>query len=220
MTNVLTNQSDTLLVAAILSPRDLGLFSIASLLQNGVGTTSLAALTPTALNVVRAVAGRLPAGPELRRAAWLGVRISAIVAILAWGGAQLSGALIPRVAQLDHAHGRIVLAVSLLSTLMTGPAGVLLTVGIGCGEHRRVGIAGIVTGCAAVPAICVGAAALGVIGAAAGTVVRDAVLLVMSTRAVQPPMARAPQSTNPGPEPPLRIEAGATPLRPDAGAPR
>ncbi len=52
--NVLTNQSDTLLVAALISPTQLGIFGVASQLQNGVATLALSPATPITVRAAKA----------------------------------------------------------------------------------------------------------------------------------------------------------------------
>ena len=184
VSNVLTNQSDTLLVASILSPSNLGMFSIASLLGNGVGTTALSSTTPAALHAVRAALAGGAAIRRLRHALAVGAIVAPLLAAATWVVVQLAGSVIPRLAALTSQDGKLVLGFCLAAAVLATLAGVHLVVGVGIGRHRSVGLAGIVTGCFAAVCITVGALLFGVVGAGAGTLARDGFLLLASVVAL------------------------------------
>jgi O-antigen/teichoic acid export membrane protein len=198
--NVLTNQSDSLLVASILGPRDLGIFSIASVLQNGVGTTALAMSTPFVLRAVRSILDRRPATAAIEQALAVAAGVAIALGVITWTAALLVGGSVARLAPLATRQGAIVLALPLSSTTASVFGAVCYAIGIGLARHRTVGIVGVVAGLVAAAAITGGAAVWGVIGAAAGMTLRDVFLLAITTstflrpRALVPPRGRAAQA--------------------------
>jgi O-antigen/teichoic acid export membrane protein len=186
---LVTNQADTLLVASILSPQDLGLFATASTLQNGVATFATSAAIPTAFRSIRTTLARdLARGAHLlKRAFVVAVSLAVVLAAVGWIVTQVAGGSIDKLAPLTQGDGPVVLALC----LGAGPAGaalaVCLVVGAGFGRHRPVGVRQIQVGICAVPAIVVGALVVGAVGAAAGTVVRDLAGILLTRGLTKPP---------------------------------
>lgn len=174
--NGLTNQSDIVLVASILTPKYLGMFSIASLLQNGVGTSALSASTPFSRRAVRATVVGRPSARLLRQAMAVGVLVTVCLAVVTWGGSQVAATHSASLAPLTAGTGQLVLALCLIAAVPASLAGVCFAMGIGLGLHRAVGLAAMAAGLVAVVCITVGAELLGVVGAAAGTLIRDGFL--------------------------------------------
>lgn len=182
--NILTNQSDTILVASILTPQSLGLFSIASQLQNGVGTIALASSTPVSLRAVsEAVRGRSP-NPLLQRASVTAGGVAITMAVGTWLIIHFGASLFAKIAVLGTSRSEVVLAVCLIAAIPSAIGGLYLAVSIGYGAHRAVGTARMITGLIAAGCIIAGALLLGVVGAAIGTLVRDGMVAVVGRKIV------------------------------------
>jgi O-antigen/teichoic acid export membrane protein len=196
--NLVTNQADTLLIASILSPQDLGLFATASTLENGVATFATAAATPaTFRSIATTLAGDIARGAQLlKRAFTVAVGLAVVLAALGWGVALLAGGSIDKFGGLAHGDGPLVLGLCLVAGPPGAAVAVCILVGGGLGRHRPVGIRQIEVGICAVTAIVVGAAVAGPVGAAAGTIVRDVVGLLL-TRGLTAPPSQAEQTAAP-----------------------
>jgi O-antigen/teichoic acid export membrane protein len=210
MTNLITNQADTLLVASILSPTSLGLFATASTLENGVVTLAYAPALPVALRSVgSSLAGDQATGAHLlRRAMITALAATSILAVLTFGGAQLIGDSVSKLHDLTVGHGPAVLAICIAAAPVGAIAGICLIVGGGFGRHRPVGMTQIQAGVLGVAAIVAGAQLGGVVGAAVGTIVRDAVRLLLGWRLMAPP-SESERRAHPEPEEPRPL-TGAT----------
>ncbi len=189
ITNLLTNQADTLLVASILSPTALGLFATASTLENGAATLAYAPAMPVALRSVGStLGGDREAGAHLLRRAFLTAVIAAIVlAVLVFAFALLVGDSISKLEGLTQGDGPLVLGLCIAAAPIGVIADLCVVVGSSLGRHRRVGVSQIQAGVASVAAIVGGAAAAGAVGAAAGTIVRDCVRVLVGRRLTTPP---------------------------------
>jgi len=189
MFNVLTNQSDILLVAPILSPAAIGLYGIASLLQNGVATLSLSTSSPFTFRVISTtVAGdAASAHALLRRGLLIAGGAAAIGASLTWGATQALGALIGSLSGLASGSAPLVLGLYLPSAVPNVLGGAQLNVGIGYARHRAVGLARIKAGLVAVVCIPLGAYLGGVVAAAGATLLRDSTLLALARRVIVDP---------------------------------
>jgi O-antigen/teichoic acid export membrane protein len=189
MTNLITNQADTLLVASILSPTALGLFATASTLENGVATLAYAPSLPAALRSVgNTLGGDQVGGARLLRRAMITAVVAAIIlAVLTWGGAQLIGDTVGKLHDLTVGDGPAVLAICIAAAPVGVVAALTLIVGGGLGRHRRTGISQIQAGILGVAAIVAGAQLWGVVGAAVGTIVRDVVRVLIGWRLMAPP---------------------------------
>jgi O-antigen/teichoic acid export membrane protein len=187
--SLLTNQADTLLIASILSPQNLGLFATASTLENGVATFATSAATPAAFRSIgTTLAGDIARGAHLlKRAFTVAVGLGIVLAALGWIVALLAGDSIDKFAGLAHGDGPLVLALCLVAGPLGAVVAVCLIVGAGLGRHRPVGVTQIEVGICAVAAIVVGALVAGPVGAAAGTIVRDAVGFLLCRRLTVPP---------------------------------
>jgi O-antigen/teichoic acid export membrane protein len=196
--NLVTNQADTLLIASILSPQDLGLFATASTLENGVATFATAAATPaTFRSIATTLAGDIARGAQLlKRAFTVAVGLAVVLAALGWVVALLAGGSIDKFEGLAHGDGPLVLGLCLIAGPPGAAVAVCILVGAGVGRHRPVGVRQIEVGICAVTAIVVGAAVAGPVGAAAGTIVRDVVGLLL-TRGLTAPPSRAEQTVAP-----------------------
>ena len=197
--NMLTHQGDTILVASILSPDALGLFATASALQNGVTTLSSSLGAPVGLRSISATLRGDPRGGarRLRQALVITAGSAAILAILTWLVARLAGESVDELSELAAGQGPVVLALCLAAGPLGGAGNVCLLVGIGFARHRRVGACQIQAGLVAVVAIVAGAQLAGVVGAAAGTVVRDIVRLALARRLTKPPTNSAAPPADP-----------------------
>jgi O-antigen/teichoic acid export membrane protein len=191
MFNVLTNQSDTLLVAPILPPSAVGIYGIASLLQNGVATMSLAASTPFSFRVIKTtVAGDSASAHALLRRTLLIVGVLAgALAALTWAVTQVLGDSVAALAALAAGTAPLVLAIYLPSAVPSVLAAVHYAVGIGYARHRRVGLARIKAGLVALVCIPLGAFLGGVVAAAMAAVVRDFTQLAFARGVVADPPA-------------------------------
>jgi O-antigen/teichoic acid export membrane protein len=193
---LVTNQADTLLIASILSPADLGLFATASTLENGVATFATAAATPTAFRAIATtLAGKVARGAHLlKRAFAVAFGLAVVLSVLGWIVAVLAGGWLDKFDALAHGVGPLVLGLCLVA----GPPGsivaVCLIVGAGLGRHRPVGIRQIQVGFCAVTAIVVGALVAGPVGAAAGTIVRDLIGVLLTRGLTAPPTSPPEQS--------------------------
>jgi hypothetical protein len=187
--NLVTNQGDTILVASILSPHDLGLFATASALENGVATFANAPALPVALRSVgTTLTGDRGGGSHLLRRAFVTAAAAAVVlAALTWVFSQLAGDAIGKLQGLTVDDGPAVLALCLAAAPLGVIADTCIVVGAGFARHRRLGISQIQAGSVAVAAIVVGAQVAGAIGAAGGTIVRDAVRVLVGRRLTAPP---------------------------------
>jgi O-antigen/teichoic acid export membrane protein len=210
--NLMTNQADTLLVASILSPTALGLFATASTLENGVATLAIAPAMPMALRSVGStLSGDRAGGARLLRMAMItAAAATTILAFLTWGGAQLIGDAVDKLHDLTVGDGPGVLALCLAAAPAGAVATLYFVVGGGFGRHRRVGTSQVQAGAVGVAAIVAGAQLAGAFGAAGGTIVRDAVRLLIGRRLAAPP-GKAESRTLPEPTGPLPL--------PDAPAP-
>jgi hypothetical protein len=94
------------------------------------------------------------------------------------GGAELFAKLEP----LASGRSSVVLAVCLVAAIPSAVSGLYLMVAVGYGAHRLVGLARIATGLIAAGCIASGALLFGVVGAACGTLIRDATILVVARR--------------------------------------
>jgi O-antigen/teichoic acid export membrane protein len=189
VTNILTNQSDTILVAPILSGDELGLFAIASLFGNGVATLALAPSTPYSFRVVAAtVAGEREEATARRRSAFAVAGIvAALFAALSWGVTQIAGSSIGELSAVATGDGPIVLGLYLAAMIPFVLGAVCFAIGIGYARHRAVGTAQILTGVIGVASITTGAYFAGAVGAAAATVLRDSTLLILASRVITSP---------------------------------
>jgi O-antigen/teichoic acid export membrane protein len=189
---LVTNQADTLLVASILSPEDLGLFATASTLQNGVVTFATSATTPIAYRAIgTTLSGEFARGARLlRRAFVLGLGLAVVLGATGWLVAQLIGDSVEKFQGLAHGDGPLVLGLCLAAAPLGALVAVCLVVGAGYARHRPVGMCQIQVGIAAVTAIVVGAILAGPVGAAAGTIVRDIVGVLRARRLAKPPPQR------------------------------
>jgi O-antigen/teichoic acid export membrane protein len=214
--SLLTNQADTLLIASILSPQDLGLFATASTLENGVATFATSAATPAAFRSIgTTLAGDIERGAHLlKRAFTVAVGLAIVLAAVGWVTAQFAGDSIEKFSGLAHGDGPSVLALCLAAGPMGAVVAVCLIVGAGLGRHRPVGITQIEVGICAVTAIVVGALVAGPVGAAVGTIVRDVVGVLLSKRLTAPP-SQPEQSVAGGVAEALTFPApGASPAEP------
>jgi O-antigen/teichoic acid export membrane protein len=198
--SLVTNQADTLLVASILSPQSLGLFATASTLENGVATFATASATPAAYRAVGStLAGEVTRGAHLlKRAFTVAVALAIALAVLGWIVAMGVGGSIDKFAGLADGNGPLVLGLCLVAGPLGAVVAVCLIVGAGLGRHRPVGVRQIQVGVCAVTAIVVGAAVAGPVGAAAGTIVRDAVGFLLTRGLTRPdsrpePLVRRPE---------------------------
>jgi O-antigen/teichoic acid export membrane protein len=200
LTNLLTNQADTLLVASILSPTALGLFATASTLENGAATLAYAPAMPVALRSVGTTLGgdREGGAHLLRRAFTVAVIAAIVLAVLIFALALLVGDSIGKLEGLVHGNGPLVLGLCIAAAPIGVIADICVVVGGSFGRHRRVGISQIQAGAASVAAIVGGAAAAGAVGAAAGTIVRDGVRVLIGRKLTAPP---ADDETVPEPVP-------------------
>jgi hypothetical protein len=107
--------------------------------------------------------------------------------VLGWIVALLAGSSIDKFAGLAEGDGPAVLGLCLAAGPMGAVVAVCLIVGAGLGRHRPVGVRQIEVGICAVTAIVVGALVAGPVGAAAGTIVRDAVGVLLTRRLTVPP---------------------------------
>jgi hypothetical protein len=189
VTSLVTNQADTLLIASILSPEALGLFATASTLENGVATFATSAATPAAFRSIGStLAGHVERGAHLlRRAFTVAVGLAVVLATLGWIVALLAGGSIDKFAGLADGDGPAVLGLCLAAGPMGAVVAICIIVGAGLGRHRPVGVRQIEVGICAVTAIVVGALVAGPVGAAAGTIVRDAVGVLLTRRLTVPP---------------------------------
>jgi O-antigen/teichoic acid export membrane protein len=198
--SLVTNQADTLLVASILSPQDLGLFATASTLENGVATFATATATPAAYRAIGSkLAGDLARGAHLlKRALTVAVALAVVLAVVGWFVAILVGGSIDKFAGLADGDGPLVLALCLAAGPLGAVVAVNLIVGAGLGRHRPVGVRQIEVGACAVTAIVVGAAVAGPVGAAAGTIVRDAVGFLLTRGLTTPSPVSRPEPRSAG----------------------
>jgi O-antigen/teichoic acid export membrane protein len=201
--NMLTSQGDSILVASILSPTDLGLFATASTLENGVATLSLAAATPVAFRSFGTTLGGDPAGGGglLRRAVLVSAAIGTLLAIATWLVTVFAGDAIDKLSGLAAGDGPLVLALCLTAGPLSVVAGVWLLLGIGFGRHRAVGTFQIQAGVVAIGLIVGGAQVAGAVGAAAGTVLREIFRVIFGRRLTVPSEADVPAR-------PLPVELG------------
>jgi hypothetical protein len=108
------------------------------------------------------------------------------------------GGSIDKFAGLADGNGPLVLGLCLVAGPLGAVVAVCLIVGAGLGRHRPVGVRQIQVGVCAVTAIVVGAAVAGPVGAAAGTIVRDAVGFLLTRGLTRPdsrpePLVRRPE---------------------------
>jgi O-antigen/teichoic acid export membrane protein len=187
--NLITNQADTLLVASILSPTQLGLFATASTLENGAATLGFAPAMPVALRSIgTTLGGNRASGARLLRRAFVTAATAAIaLAVLVWGFSQLAGDAINKLEGLTTGEGPAVLALCVAAAPIGVIADLCIVVAMGFGRHRRLGISQIQAGVVSVAAIVLGAQAAGAIGAAVGTIVRDVSRLLLGRRLITPP---------------------------------
>jgi O-antigen/teichoic acid export membrane protein len=189
ITNLITNQADTLLVASILSPSALGLFATASALENGVATLAFAPAMPVALRSVgTSLDGDRAAGAQLLKRAFITAAVAAsILAVLTFGGAQLVGDAIGKLHELTVGDGPVVLALCIAAAPLGVVADICIVVAAGFARHRRLGISQIQAGSVAVAAIVIGAQLAGAVGAAGATILRDFVRVLVGRRLTAPP---------------------------------
>jgi hypothetical protein len=210
MFNVLTSQSDILLVAPILSTSAVGLYGIASLLQNGVATLALSTSNPFTFRVIATtVAGdTASARALLRRGLLIAGGAAAVGAALTFGATQVLGHAFESLSGLVEGNAPVVLALYLPSAVPNVLGGAQLNVGIGYARHRAVGLARIGAGLVAAVCIPLGAYLGGVVAAAGATLLRDSTLLVLARRVIADP---------PDPEELRPAEGGRAALEPAAG---
>jgi O-antigen/teichoic acid export membrane protein len=189
ITNLLTNQADTLLVASILSPTALGIFATASTLENAAATLAFAPAMPVALRSVgTSLGGNQEEGGHLLRRAFITASVfAAILAVLVFGFSQLVGDSIGKLEDLTSGDGPIVLAICVAAAPIGVIADLCVVVGAGFARHRKLGISQIQAGSIAVAAIVAGAAIVGAVGAAVGTIVRDVARVLIGRRLTAPP---------------------------------
>lgn len=200
ITHILTNQSDTLLVAPILGPDELGLFAVASLLGNGVVSVSLAPATPYIFRVIAAtVAGDRAAADARRHRAFAVAGFGAAgLALVTWAVVIIGGDSIDKISAVASGDGPIVLALYLAAMVPFVLGGACGAIGVGFARHRAVGTAQIATGIIGVITITIGASVAGAVGAAAATVARDVMFLVLASRVIaDPPYPESPPPQEP-----------------------
>jgi O-antigen/teichoic acid export membrane protein len=196
--NLTTNQADTLLVASILSPQNLGLFATASALENGVATFALALATPITLrSIATTLGGEMADGAHLLRRAFLTAVTAAIaLAVLTFFLAQGVGDAISKLEGLTTGDGPLVLALCLAAAPVGVIADICVVMGGGFARHRAVGIRQAQAGGLSVAAIVAGAKLAGTVGAAGGTVVRDLARVLVTRRLATPPGGAAGTGTD------------------------
>jgi O-antigen/teichoic acid export membrane protein len=187
--NLMTNQADTLLVASILSPHDLGLFATASALENGVATFSLALAMPITLRSVgTTLAGEIADGARMLRRAFLTAASAALVlAVLTFVVALVTGDAISKLHGLANGDGPLVLGLCLAAAPIGVIADICVVTGAGFARHRAVGVRQAQAGVSAIAAIVAGAKIAGTVGAAAGTIVRDVARVLVTRGLATPP---------------------------------
>lgn len=187
--NLLTSQGDTLLVASILSPQALGIFAIASTLQNGVTTLSLAPPIPFAYKSLSAtLQGDRAAGAKLlRKSVLIAAGTAAVIATMVSGAVLFLADNIGKLAPLAVGDGPLVLTICLAAAPMGVVGTIWMIMGAGFSRHRTVGLYQIGLGIWAGAAIIAGAIVAGAVGAALGTIVRDATRLAFNRRLAVPP---------------------------------
>jgi O-antigen/teichoic acid export membrane protein len=210
ITNLLTNQADTLLVASILSPTALGLFATASTLENAAATLAFAPAMPVALRSVGTTLGGDRAGGThlLRRAFITAAAAAVVLAVLVGGFSQLTGDSIGKLEDFASGDGPLVLALCVAAAPIGVIADLCVVVGAGFGRHRPLGISQIQAGSVAVAAIIAGAHFAGAVGAAGGTIVRDAVRVLIGRRLTAPPVQTG-QLPDPEPAGPSSLTGAA-----------
>jgi O-antigen/teichoic acid export membrane protein len=194
--NVLTNQSDTVLVAAILSPTQLGIFSIASQLQNGVATLALSPASPMTVHAARAAAeGILPVA-SVNHARRLTLRLAITLVALIFGAAALLANAVTKLQPLSTHVGITTLLLCLLAAIPSAVSGIYFAVAVGFKEHRRVGIGRLSGGLASATVIVALAEAFRLVGAASGTLIRDLVALAIAYRIAAPHLREGASETH------------------------
>lgn len=180
--NTLVNQSDTLLLNGLLSASSLGIFGVGSQLQNGVLTLGVSASAPLPMIVARRSTTPNQAQAALRRSLQGTLLISSAI-----GGVVTVVTVVASAAGLLGAHFKhstaiVALVLIILSALPSAAAMVYQQAAIGKRDHARVGIARSVAAGAAVLIFIGATSAMGLIGAAFASVLRDALLLAIFVR--------------------------------------
>ncbi len=184
--NVLTNQSDTVLVAAILTPTQLGIFSIASQLQNGVATLALSPASPMTVHAARAAADGTNPLPAVNQARRLTLRLAITMVVLVFGITAICANVFTKLQPLSTHVGIITLLLCLLAAIPSAVSGIYFAVAVGFKEHRRVGLGRLSGGLMSAAVIIGLAEAFTLIGAASGTLIRDLVALTIAYRIATP----------------------------------
>ena len=194
--NVLTNQSDTVLVAAILTPTQLGIFSIASQLQNGVATLALSPASPMTVHAARAAADGTNPLPAVNKARRLTLRLAITMVVVVFGLAATCANVFTKLQPLSTHIGIITLLLCLLAAIPSAVSGIYFAVAVGFKEHHRVGLGRLSGGLASAAVIIGLAEAFRLIGAASGTLVRDLVALTIAYRIAAPHLSEGPDDTH------------------------
>lgn len=183
LTNTLINRSDAALVSTATSATAVGVYTLASQLENGVTTIAIA---PGA-SVPTFVAGARAGGGEYRGHV---VRTAKLVGALAAAGgvAVFALMLLPPVRALfagQAPFGDFLAAVALCMVAAPASAsgGVLLSAVVGEGRHRAVGVSWLTLGALSVPVLWMLAHGFGAVGAATGALCRDLILFAVGVAA-------------------------------------
>jgi O-antigen/teichoic acid export membrane protein len=209
--NVLTRQSDTILVAWILPPDQLGLYATASENVLTPLTRALAVATPFTFRSIRTTLdGDVPGGRRMfRRALTIGLVGAALLAAVTFGLTQLLGGSIGELSGLSDGDGPAVLGLCLAAGAFSVGAQVCFWIGIGFARHRAVGVGQVVGGLLGSVLIMVAAGAGGVIAAAAASIGRDAILFAIARTVTSPPAPGEAPSDRSDLELELEIELNA-----------
>jgi hypothetical protein len=178
--NIVANRSDVLLVGAVASGSTLGVYSIASQLQNAIGTLALSPSAPLSIHI----AGRRSNGADPTRTVRQAVRATLAVGLAAFVGAMLVyvGYLVsPFGSHVLRTPAAIVTVVlCACSAVPAALAGVFLAVAMGYRAQARVGVIRLINAAIAIPAFWVLTDLRGALGAASAAVLRDVSLLMLS----------------------------------------
>lgn len=179
--NTLVNLSDVLLIGSVVAAgTTLGVFSVASQLQNGVATLAISAALPLSIHIARGLAAGQPIGHLYKRSRRTIHTLSVGVALLVAAAYVVASKtpLLPRELRTDSATAAV--CICLASAVLSSMAAVYIVVAIGMRRHKAVGLVRLANGIITVPVMMVSTYYFGLLGAAVSTVVRDASLLALA----------------------------------------
>lgn len=175
--SALINRRDAALVASVADSTVVGVYSVASQLQNAVATLALVPSGALSTHVAQEAQRRRDGAGVVWRMVLLVSALSTAGGVLVVAASWLPwfGPYFAEGSELEPL--RLALVILMLSGPVGTAGGLLLTASVAHGRHRDVGLAWLMLGLIGVPLIVLLAAGYGVVGAALGAALRDALTL-------------------------------------------